>query len=48
MGTAIQEPGGKLYAITIPVPTVRFKRNKRQLQDALLRCRAEIVEEIEK
>lgn len=48
VGTAIQEPGGKLYAITIPVPTVRFKRNKRQLQDALLRCRAAIVEEIEK
>jgi DNA-binding IclR family transcriptional regulator len=47
VGTAIQEPGGTLYAISIPVPTVRFRRSKRQLQDALLACRAEIIEEIE-
>jgi len=47
VGVAVQEPGGTLYAISIPVPTVRFRRSKRQLQDALLRCRAEIVEEIE-
>ncbi|WOJ97729.1 IclR family transcriptional regulator [Congregibacter brevis] len=47
VGTAIQEPGGTLYAISIPVPTVRFKRSKLDLQKALLQCRADIVEEIE-
>lgn len=46
VGTSIQEPGGTLYAISIPVPTVRFKRNKKQLADALLACRARILEEI--
>ncbi len=47
VGTPIQEPGGKLYAISIPVPTVRFKRTKKQLHEALLACRARIFEEIE-
>jgi DNA-binding IclR family transcriptional regulator len=46
IGTSIQEPGGTLYAISIPVPTVRFKRKKNQLADALLACRARILEEI--
>jgi DNA-binding IclR family transcriptional regulator len=47
VGTSVQEPAGTLYAISIPVPTVRFKRNKKQLVDALLKCRARILEEIE-
>lgn len=47
VGTAIQEPGGTLYAVSIPVPTVRFRRSKRQLQDALLQCRADIIDGIE-
>lgn len=47
IGTSIQEPGGTLYAISIPVPTVRFKRKKKQLVSALLDCRAHILEEIE-
>ncbi|CAN0574444.1 unnamed protein product, partial [Ectocarpus sp. 12 AP-2014] len=47
VGTAVQEPGGTLYAISIPVPTVRFKRKKAQLRDALLDCRMQIIEEIE-
>lgn len=47
IGTSIQEPGGTLYAISIPVPTVRFKQKKKQLVSALLQCRASILEEIE-
>lgn len=47
VGAALQEPGGTLYAISIPVPTVRFKHSKRELQSALLRCRSEIIEQIE-
>ena len=47
IGTPIQEPGGKLYAISIPVPTVRFNRKRQQLVEALLKCRERILEEIE-
>lgn len=47
IGTSIQEPGGTLYGVSIPVPTVRFKRKKKQLVEALLACRARILEEIE-
>ena len=47
IGISIQEPGGTLYAISIPVPTVRFKRKEKQLVEALLNCRAQILDEIE-
>lgn len=47
VGTSIQEPGGKLYAISVPVPTVRFKKKEKALVQALLECRAHILEEIE-
>ena len=47
VGVPLQEPGGKLYAISIPVPTVRFRKNRKQLVSALLECRQQIVEEIE-
>lgn len=46
VGTSIQEPGGTLYALSIPVPTVRFQQKKNQLVDALLASRARIIEEI--
>lgn len=46
IGTSLQDPGGTLYAISIPVPTVRFKRKEKLLLDALLRCREQILEEI--
>jgi len=46
VGTFIQEPGGKLYAISIPVPTVRFKKKKKQkeLAKSLLDCRDHILD----
>lgn len=47
IGTPIQEPGGTLYALSIPVPTVRFKKKKKRLVEALLECRASIMDEIE-
>lgn len=46
VGTWLQEPGGKLYAVSIPVPTVRFKRKKKALQSALIECRSQILDEI--
>jgi DNA-binding IclR family transcriptional regulator len=47
VGVAIQEPGGKLYAISIPVPTVRFRKKQKDLIKALKECRAQILSEIE-
>ena len=46
IGTPIQEPGGKMYAISIPVPTVRFTHHKDALVKAFLETRAKILEEI--
>lgn len=46
VGTPLQEPGGTLYAISIPVPTVRFKDKKEMLVQALLDCRSRILQEI--
>jgi DNA-binding IclR family transcriptional regulator len=46
IGTPIQEPAGTLYAISIPVPTVRFEKKKKRLVEALLECRARILDEI--
>jgi DNA-binding IclR family transcriptional regulator len=46
VGTSIQEPAGKLYAISIPVPTVRFAKKQKLLVEALLNCRSQILEEI--
>lgn len=45
IGTPLQEPSGKLYAVSIPVPTVRFKQKEKQLVKALLNCRARILDE---
>ena len=47
VGVPLQEPSGKLYAISVPVPTVRFRKKKQQLVSALLACRAQIIEAIE-
>lgn len=46
LGTSIQEPGGQLYAISIPIPTVRFHKKKQQMVEALLKCRANILRDI--
>lgn len=45
VGTCVQEVDGKLYAISIPVPTVRFKKKKEELAEALLNCRKRILDE---
>jgi len=46
VGTSIQEPGGTLYAISLPVPTVRFRKKQKKLVSALLECRTRIIEDI--
>ncbi len=43
IGMAFTDPLDRIFAISIPVPTNRFKRNKDILQQALLDCRSQIV-----
>jgi DNA-binding IclR family transcriptional regulator len=43
VGTAFVDTLGRAYAISIPVPTVRFARKRQQLGKALLRTRERIV-----
>ena len=43
VGTAFADPLGRAFAISKPVPTVRFKRKRAQLGEALLRTRERIV-----
>lgn len=43
VGTAFADPLERAFAVSIPVPTVRFRRTRVQLGEALLRTRARIV-----
>lgn len=43
VGTAFNDPLGRVFAVSIPAPTVRFARKRRQLAEALLRMRGRIV-----
>ena len=43
VGAAFADPLGRAFAVSIPVPTVRFKRKRVPLGEALLRTREQIV-----
>jgi DNA-binding IclR family transcriptional regulator len=43
VGTWFEDSLGRVYAISIPAPTVRFVRNKERFKDAILECRDQIV-----
>lgn len=43
VGTSFEDSFGRAYAISIPAPTNRFKRNKQEFTEALLECRNQIV-----
>lgn len=43
IGTSFKDSFGRAYAISIPVPTIRFARNKNQFKDAIIECRDQIV-----
>lgn len=47
VGTAFHDPAGRVFAISIPVPSVRFKRTKNELIGALKRCREEILNSLQ-
>lgn len=44
VGTAIIDPLGRAYAISVPVPTLRFDTLRESVEKSLLRCRSEIVD----
>jgi DNA-binding IclR family transcriptional regulator len=46
IGTAFIDPLGRAYAISIPVPTLRFGRLRNSLEKSLIRCRNEIIDAI--
>ena len=43
VGTAFADPLGRAFAVSIPVPTVRFRRKRVQLGKALLQTRERII-----
>lgn len=46
VGTAFCDPLGSAFAVSIPVPTVRFARKRLQLGQALLRARDKILKHV--
>ncbi len=46
IGTAFIDPLGRAYAISIPVPALRFDRLRESLEQSLIRCRNEIIDAI--
>lgn len=44
LGTAFRDPVGRVFAVSIPVPTTRFLRLRDSLHAALLQFRAELLD----
>ncbi len=42
-GTAFHDPLGRIFAISVPVPTIRFVRSREVITDALLHLRSELL-----
>ncbi|MBS0614051.1 MAG: hypothetical protein JSS24_12830 [Proteobacteria bacterium] len=47
VGTAFTDPLGRVVALSIPVPTTRFKRLKPELAAKLLQARTRIIEALD-
>jgi len=43
LGTAFRDPVGRVFAVSVPVPTTRFSRLQDSLRDALLKFREELL-----
>jgi DNA-binding IclR family transcriptional regulator len=43
LGTAFRDPVGRVFAVSIPVPTTRFSRTKDSLREALLAFRGQLL-----
>ena len=46
VSTSFEDPMGRAYAISIPAPTTRFKRNRKKFQEALVETRDLIIAEM--
>lgn len=46
LGTAFHDPLGRIFAVSVPVPTIRFKRSKGLIIEALLNFREELERSI--
>ena len=44
IGVAFHDPGGRIFAVSMPVPTARFQRSKDALVDALLETRRDLLQ----
>lgn len=47
LGTAFFDPLGRIFAISVPVPTIRFVRSKDSIAEALLHLRSELLNSLE-
>mgnify|MGYP002632333994 CR=1 FL=1 len=47
MGTAFFDPLGRIFAISVPVPTIRFVRSKDSIAEALLHFRSELLDSLD-
>jgi len=43
MSTVFTDPLGRAFAVSIPVPTTRFTRNRQMFEAELLKCRMQII-----
>lgn len=43
VGTSFIDPLGRAFALSIPVPTARFKRVRKELESPLLACREKVI-----
>ncbi len=46
VGTAFLDPLGRIYAVSVPVPTIRFVRSKDSISAALLNFREQLLAEL--
>ncbi len=46
VSVSFEDPVGRVYAISIPAPTTRFKRDQKKFRNALVECRNVIVAEL--
>jgi|MEHZ01.4.fsa_nt_MEHZ011242010.1_11 DNA-binding IclR family transcriptional regulator len=46
VGTAFLDPLGRIYAVSVPVPTIRFVKSKESISEALLSFRRQLLAEL--
>jgi DNA-binding IclR family transcriptional regulator len=46
LGTSFHDPLGRIFAVSVPVPTIRFQRSKTFLQDAMVNFREGLLESL--